>query len=457
MDTPETRAARWAPWLFALAGCAADIAAYWPGQMSFDSAYAWWQARGGETISTTPPLIVLVWRWSDALLPGPGPLFLLHLLLFWSGLALLVRAPHAGPGRALAWIAFVAFAPVPWLLRGHVWTDVGLFSALLFAAGALACAQATQRRRWLAAALPALFYATAIRFNAAPAVVPFALWAAWLACGGTREPRPRGARVALSATALWLALIAGATFAGVQVQRRVALWPVAAIWDLAALSVASGQMLLPDFAVGPGLDVGEVAAASRPWSITPLLRGTRHGIRDPFGDWSPGELAALRAAWFAAIRDHPQAWLAVVGRRSVALLGTHDPAWPRELLYVDDEVRFRDNPPVARNRSALHRALMRGAAALAATPLLAGWPCLLLGLAAAPAAWRRWREDAAPFACVLLASAWLYLLPLLVLVPAELRYLGWPCAASLTAFAGVVLAPRTRLINFTRTSSKGRS
>ena len=143
------------PWLIAIAGFAFDIAAYWPGQMSFDSAYAWWQARGGETTDIAPPMLIFVWRICDAWLEGPGLVFALHLALFWSGLALLAGALRAGLVRTAALMLIAACAPVPWLLRGHVWTDVALFSALLFAVGALACAQATRRRRWIFAALPA--------------------------------------------------------------------------------------------------------------------------------------------------------------------------------------------------------------------------------------------------------------------------------------------------------------
>ena len=145
------------------------------------------------------------------------------------------------------------------------------------------------------------------------------------------------------------------------------------------------------------------------------------------------ELATLRAAWLNGIRAYPLAWLAHHRRQASALLGAHDPSWPRELIYVDDEFQYRDNPPVVRNVSALHKALMRSAARLCQTPLLAGWPYLIVGLLALPAAWRRRRELAGLCALVLLSSAWLYLLPLIVLVPAELRYLGWTCLASVLA------------------------
>ncbi|HEV7490730.1 MAG TPA: hypothetical protein VGO25_07985 [Rhodanobacteraceae bacterium] len=433
--------ARRLAWTIALAGFAFDIAAYWPGQMSFDSAYAWWQVRGGATTDIAPPMFILVWRMCDALLEGPGLVFALHLALFWSGLALLANALLSSKPRTAALMLIAAFAPVTWLLRGHVWTDVGMFSALLFAAGALARAHATRRRRWILAALPALFYAASVRYNALPAIAPFAVWAAWLGFGKTVS-RPRIALAAIAACALFFV---GASAINSSAQRHVPLWPATAEWDLAALSIASGEMLLPPFMIGPGLDVPELAGAFRDWSIVPMLQNTQHGMRDPFmSDYTEDQLAALRTAWFDAIRAHPGAWLAHHVRQARALLGVHDPSWPRELIYVDDEFQYRDNPPVARNTSTLHKALMRAAAPLSGTSLLAGWPYLVLGLVAVPAAWRRRGEIGGGTALVLLASAWLYLLPLMVLVPAELRYLGWSCLASTLAAAIVWLAPSSQ-------------
>src|SRR3954452_16665481 len=103
------------PWLIAIGGLAFDVAAFWPGQMSFDSAYAWWQARGGETTDIAPPMFIFVWRVVDALHEGPALMFALHLALFWSGLALLAGALRLNVWRTIALMLIAAFAPVPWL------------------------------------------------------------------------------------------------------------------------------------------------------------------------------------------------------------------------------------------------------------------------------------------------------------------------------------------------------
>lgn len=204
------------------------------------------------------------------------------------------------------------------------------------------------------------------------------------------------------------------------------LWPSLAQFDLAAVSIATKRMRLPDFMIGPGLDVADLAQAFRPWANTPMLQNTRHGLRDPFTPgFSAAELTALRAAWVRAITEEPRAWLTHRWRLTRALFGTHAADWPVELIHVDAQVQYADNPPIARNGGTLHAALMRAAAALRTTPALAAWPYLLAGLLALPVAWRSRRTPPGRIALLLLASAWLYALPLALLAPsAELRYLG---------------------------------
>ncbi|MEO6690444.1 MAG: hypothetical protein ABIS07_10595 [Dokdonella sp.] len=431
------------PWLVAFAGFAFDLAAFWPGQMSFDSAYAWWQARGGTSTNIVPPLFVWVWRACDRIVEGPGALFVFHLALFWCGLALLARALRFAPVASAAAMLLVALAPVSLVLRGQVWTDVGLFAALTFATGALASVEIDLRRHWLLFPIAlALFYAAALRHNALPAVLPFVAWFMWLLLRRFTAASP--ARVTVATLVGLLAIACAARWLDASVDRHVEVWPSLAQFDLAAVSIATGQMRLPDFMIGPGLDVAELAQAFRPWSNVPMLVGTQHGIRDPFSDHSAQELATLRTAWLGAITDEPRAWFAHRLRLSRALFGTHAVEWPRELIYVDDEVGYRDNPPIARTTNALHAGLMRAAAILAVTAALAAWPYLVLGLVGGAVAWRRRGDMTARLAAIVLLSAWLYAVPLTMIAPsAELRYLAWPCVASLLAFACAAFAPRS--------------
>jgi hypothetical protein len=431
------------PWLLGLAGFVFDMTAYFPGQMSFDGAYAWWQARGGESSDLQPPMLVHVWRVCDALLTGPGLIFILHLLLFWVGLALIALGLRLRALATAALMLLVGLAPIALILRAHVWTDVGMLGALLVVTGALAFYARTAQRGWLLLALPMGFYALGLRHNALPALLPLVVFAVqqFLTRGGAS---PTLLRIGAVSALVLAALLGGVQVISARVDHHVPWWPVLAEFDLAALSIARNQILLPSYSVGGGMDVPDLEQAFQPWAVNALLTKTRHGIREPSSPgWTESELAGLRHAWLAAIAAYPIDYLAHRLAVSTALFGTHRREWPRDLIFVDAEVPYRDNPPIAPNTSALHRSLMQAAEFLRDTPVLAAWPYLLIGLVAAPFAWRRRTQPPASIALVILASAAMYTLPLVVLAPsAELRYLLWPCVAALI---GVVLAfARTR-------------
>ncbi|HEY6940717.1 hypothetical protein [Dokdonella sp.] len=432
------------PWLAAACGCAFDLVASWPGQMSFDSASAWWQARNGMPDDVVPPGFVLAWRALLVFVDGPQAMFAWHLVLFWSGLALFAGALARSRGAAAAVLLLVGAAPLPLLWRGHVWTDVALFSALLAATGALAHAHVHGRRSLLPLAAAAMLYAGAMRHNALAAVLPLALWWGWLAVGA-RARSLASLRVVAAALALSLGVFAGNRLLAARVPVHVPLWPLAAEYDLAALSIASGTMRLPPFLIGDGLDVDELAESFREWSALPLLTGTRHGVRAPIAEplLSERELASLRRAWLGAIARQPLDWASHRLRVARALLGPHAADWPQELVFFDGQFARPGNPPVAANTGALHAALMRAARALRTGSALAAWPYLFAGLLVVPLAWRRRGDAPGAAALALLASAWAYALPLLVVTAsAETRYLAWSCVASLLAFAAVVFGAR---------------
>ncbi|MBN8728035.1 MAG: hypothetical protein J0H15_10095 [Xanthomonadales bacterium] len=441
MDSPHFLPAPVSPsrvaGVFALcaAAFALDLYAWWPGQVSFDAAYAWWQAQGGASTTIVPPAFVLALKACGALGGGPGLLLAFHSALFWTGCGAAALALRWRFAHAAAVVLVLALAPVAWLLRGHVWTDVGLFSSLVFATGMLALAASSRRSLPLAAALPALLYAAALCHNALLAVLPFLAWWTWLA-GRRLRPSMSPRQAVLPALAIVLATVGMVRSLDGLVDRRIPLWPSLAQYDLAAVSVARGRMLLPEFMIGPGLEVAELAAAFRDWSNLPMLHGTRHGMRAPFDAFRPEEFAVLRAAWIGAVLHEPAAWLGHRWRLTRNLVGTHGADWPVELVFAPGWARYGDEPRPPGNGTALHRWLLQAAGALRATPALAAWPYLLAGLAVLPVALRRRREPRGRLALLLLASAWLYGLTLALLAPsAELRYLGWPCVASLFAFA----------------------
>ena len=94
--------------------------AFYPGWLSFDSSYQWWQARTGEISTINGIGIVLLWRAARVLHDGPAPLLILQMLLFWSGAAWLAITSaglmaHAGTAFLLGMLA--AAAHLGWQVR----------------------------------------------------------------------------------------------------------------------------------------------------------------------------------------------------------------------------------------------------------------------------------------------------------------------------------------------------
>ena len=167
--------ARAAPWLAAALGVAVTLAAFYPGYLSFDSADQWQQARHFAFTSLHPPLQAMLWHFVDRVWPGPGGMFVLQVLLYWSALALLVAQRRwRAPWQALG-VLLLGFWPPLFGLLPHLWKDVPM-AALLVLAAALASRDLRHPSEWTrAGVLGCLILACTLRHNAMLAVLPFAL------------------------------------------------------------------------------------------------------------------------------------------------------------------------------------------------------------------------------------------------------------------------------------------
>jgi hypothetical protein len=242
-------------------------------------------------------------------------------------------------------------------------------------------------------ALLLLWWALILRHNAAPAVVPLYLYAVylWNSTHGAMAPLRRNVAAAGLGAVLWLTSVA----ADRSVDHRVNPFPAMALWDLAAISLDTGSVLLPPASHGPGLDVDDLRRAYVSYTCLNLFIGTHAGIGDPFPDVADPVNGQIAAAWRDAIATHPGAYLSHRWHLTQGLFGTRPRAWPHELVYVDGDMTYRDNPAVAPNMTAAHAGLVRSFEAARDTIVLAAWPYVLLALIAIVIAWRRSRGRAA--------------------------------------------------------------
>jgi len=402
---------------------------FFPGFMSFDSAYQWWQARTGDTTDIAGVGMVLAWRVCDLALDGPGGLFLLHLAMFWTGAWLIATAPDVGRGRQALLLATLALLPPTWLLA-HAWSDAGLLASLTLATGALARWHLRDDRRWLCIVVPTLFYATLLRHNALLAVLPLAYWST--RCFFQRNTAATHRRTALvTLAALAVVVVATGAVHRLAVRKHVTMLPSLVLWDLAGMSARADTLLVPSYAIDAKATVTDLRETYQPFTNTSVLMSSRAALRDPFGSWPAPELHALMRDWFDATLAHPGAYLAHRAQLSRYLFWIRPAELPHELTFVPALTEYRDNPKVAPNDTALHRRWTTLIGDLRATPAFAALTYLVPGLLVALCVRRARRTRCGVAGLAVLASAWLYALPLALIAPAaEFRYVLWPCVAS---------------------------
>lgn len=425
---------RWqVPAMTALAAAAVFALAFYPGTLCFDSAYQWWQARGGETTNIQGLGMTWLWRLGDAVSQGPGFPFLLQLALFWCGLTLVAVSLPVRAAWRIAFLVAAGLSPMPFVAFSSVVSDATMAALLCCAFGICVNALDGGRRISFLVVLALLFGAVLVRKNALPAVIPLAIFACW---NEFPEWRARAKAVVLAGLSIAIAMQAADALLERRVDHRVSVFAGTAIWDLAAISIATGDVLLPPSIHGPGLDAADLSQAFEPYSNVSIFARTHADMAQPFFDADDPRNGEIRRAWIAAIMHHPFAYLAHRWRLTRALFGRKRPVWPRELVYFPGNVQYRDNPPVVANAGRLHALFVGWIDAARSSIVFAAWPYVLLALVAGFVAWRRRASPQAQAALAAIGSGLLYAAPLPLIAPsAELRYLGWTCIASVLGAA----------------------
>jgi hypothetical protein len=408
-----------------------------PGWLSVDSAVQYQQALTGRYDDAHPPLLAWLWHHIDRFWPGPGSLFVLITAVWWIALAAFAFRLQSGWRGALAAL-LIGLSPPVLLIAAHLWKDVAL-SASLLAASATILAFRRDGRTWLAVvALAWLAAAVCFRHNAWPAVLPLVLWLVW--------PRRPATSWGASRLVVALGLMAGLAVVPGAVSRAVGAAPrdafsAVVLWDLGAVSIATGQMLIPPEVRAPDLVPADLVAGYVTWANPEMfaVAPIRLGVHGPY---SAADRRAVLGAWLAMIRAHPREYLAHRARVSRHLLFGPPAEAPRELVYVPARILPPEAnivlPEVDRPRD---RVVIAMAERLRTTPLFAGATWLALALAAAALALPRRHSETGRASLALAFSALAYALPLaLVTGSAEFRYLHWSVIAALLAMLAAFTA-----------------
>jgi hypothetical protein len=462
---PEGPGARLLPWAAAALGLAAVLIVFWPGYMSWDSAYQWWQARHDRFDSVHPPLLAMIWQPMDRIVEGPGGMFALQCTLLWSALALFAAALPVRPmWRALIVLGIGLWPPLLGL-QPHVWKDLWTLAGFAWALALLAQELRTPHRGWRVGAVVALVFACAFRHNAITGALPLLGWIAWRALSS----RPAGVRRGITLAALTVALAGVVVFLASlpardgRVRHTEAVWSVVTLWDAAAVSLAENRLVYPPELADPTLTLDELRGKFAEYSNTTVFETGK--LRHSFdGPYTREQRDALQRLALALPTQHTAAYAAHRWRLAQLLYGWDRAALPDGLVLMPGLHAYGDNPPLAVERGALHDRALAGLRVLVDTPLFGGWIYLLVCGGVIALAWRRRgprhanppdpamralgaAASARGLAVAVAASSLMYALPLaLVSGSAEFRYLAWPVLATLAALVLSMRAPgfRTR-------------
>ena len=300
-------------YLVCLTGFLLCVVAFYPGYMSEDSYSQLTQGRAWTFTDWHPPLMSALWGLIDRVVPGPFGMLVLHNAAFWGALALFWRATH----RRASWLGLglfgCAFLPPVLALLSTVWKDVGHGVSLLMASALLYTARREGSRGALLASVPFLFYGFGVRLNAAPSILPLALWTGLIAARLFAPPGWRAARgraLPLALGLVYFLALSAAVIASTRALTRgqsTYVLQVVLLHDLSAISLERGAPLFPEYILRDAdFSMEKVSNAYTPYLGTPIRGQGMSGLNLTE---DPEKISALRAKWLEVVPENKATYL----------------------------------------------------------------------------------------------------------------------------------------------------
>jgi hypothetical protein len=406
-----------------------SILLFYPGFMSPDSAYQWYQVRSGVWDNVHPVIMTLLWSATNTIKPGPGGLFILQTLVYWLGVWFLATGLFQKQGHRVAAILLIGYCPPLWALSSYLWKDVWMMVLSLWATGFLVHDLHSPKRVFRILALLCLILACSFRYNALPLILPFL----WYLIG--REGFRIGIARHFLITGIVFVIIAFIAILpnhlpGV-IKRQV--WPVTMIWDLCTVSVKEQKILLPGQIIFGDLKLSELSNATLPIAAAPVFSLGK--IKDPTQvSYTSEENRVLRSAWWQMIKEHPLNYLLHRLHVSSLLFGFNTKERPASIVMTPALTNCCGNPEIKAKHPYAIKIWYVFIYVMMYTPIFSVWLYGLLAFAGMLLSiWRKQKISILSWS--LLASAFLYAAPLIIVSPGiDFRFVLWPILAFIIVF-----------------------
>lgn len=235
-------------YIIALLLAASVYWAFTPGLMSFDSLQQYRQTNGLiPLVDSHPVIMVYAWRLMSLFVDGAGGLLAFNQFMYWTTICIIAMLlARSFGGRLILMLSIGLFPPLV-LMSIHVWKDAGMMWSLGLASACVYAYSRSQRAIWIVVALCSLFYAVAIRVNGFIPAIFLITALAYLVFAARRFKTPArwvGAFVTSG-------LVIGLFYFGIslinQNAHRVYGFGTLAVWDIASISIAEKENLLPEY------------------------------------------------------------------------------------------------------------------------------------------------------------------------------------------------------------------
>lgn len=403
---------------------------FYPGFMSPDSAYQWYQVRSGIWDNVHPVIMTLLWALTNKVIPGPGGLFLLQTLFYWLGVWFLATGLFQKQTHRVAAILLIGCCPPLWAISSYLWKDTWLMVLSLWAAAFLVHDVSSPKRIFRMLALLCLFLACSFRHNAPPLILPLLWYLAGKESFGTGITR----RVFITGV-VFVIIVGIATLpnklSGV-IQRQV--WPVTMIWDLCTVSIAKQKMLLPNQIISGDLKLTELSSVTLPIAAAPVFSLGK--IKDPVNQhYTAKEVGAVWSAWWQMIGAYPLAYLSHRLHVSSLLFGFNVKERPAHVVMVPTLYNCCGNPEIKSNFPLAIVIWYVFIVVMIYSSIFSVWLYGLLAFVGILVSiWRK--QKILNLSWHLLVSAFFYAAPLTIVSPgADFRFVLWPVLAFIIVFA----------------------